>query len=256
MKQIFLLMLSALILVFSCADLDRDNLLDPQNPNSYTDRAVLVELFINDSTGYEYCEHAIETIEEIGLREENDGKLFVLEYHLTNAGWNDKFASSENNQRYHEYIPASSQRGIPDAFFNGLGLRVQGASEVNIYHRYSAAVEQLIGDKGYFLFEAEKEIVDNFLNLDVTIARLGNSEKKNLTVNAVVFEDLGRQGQRYVVRKVLPRQTISSFDSGQVKNYRFSASLSNVESIDQTYVLVFLQDQNKTTRDIYQVAKF
>lgn len=256
MKQFILKILAVFMLALACADLERDNVLDPLNPRSFTERAVVVELFVNDSTGFEYCDYAIETIEEISLRDENEEKLFVLEYHLTNTGWNDKFALNECNQRYHEYIPTTGQRGIPDAFFNGLSQRVQGASEENVYSRYSAVVDQFIDDKGYFIVEGVKEIVNNSLNLEVTIARLGNSEKKNLTVNVVAFEDLGNMGQRYVVRKIFPRQSISSFDSGQVKNFNFSATVSNVQNFDQLYVLVFVQDQNSASREIYQAAKF
>lgn len=256
MKQLLSFGIIALLIIFACADLERDNLLDPKNPLSSTEKAVLVELFINDSTGYDYCEYAVDTIEEIGLRDENQGKLFVLEYHVNNPDWNDAFALNENTQRYHEYVPSAAERGIPDAFFNGREVRVQGASQQNVYSRYSAAVDNVIDHKGYFIIEAEKNISGNALNLDVTVARLGNSEKKDLAINAVVYEDLGIERQRFVVRKILPRQIIGRFDSGQIKRFKFSANVTNAENIYQTFVLVFLQDQSKSTRDIYQSAKF
>ncbi|MFZ5518557.1 MAG: hypothetical protein ACOY90_18145 [Candidatus Zhuqueibacterota bacterium] len=256
MKQLFFLMLLPLVYVVSCADLERDNLLDPLNPQSFTERAILVEMFVNDSTGYDYCEYAVEAMEEISLREENEGKIITLEYHVTKSGWNDPLSLNETNQRYHEYIPSTNERGIPDAFFNGTGLRVQGASEENIYNRYAAAVDQLLGDTGYFLIEAEKKIAGNVINLDVTIARLGNSDKSDLSVNAVVYENRGTSGQRFLVKKILPRQIISRFDSGQVKNFSFSAAMSANDTMERMKVVVFLQDQNSSGREIYQVAQF
>jgi len=245
-----------LALLVSCADLERDNMLDPQNPQSVTERVILVELFVNDSTGYDYCEYAVESMEQICLREENAGKIIALEYHVTKAGWNDALALNEANQRYHEYVPTTDKRGIPDAFFNGLEVRVQGASEENIYNRYSDAVDQLLGDSGYFLIEAEKTTTGTVIDLDVTIARLGNSDKTDLSVNAIVYENRETPGQRFIVKKILPRQIISRFDSGQVKNFSFSAVMSPNDTMERMKVAVFLQDQGSSNRAIYQVAQF
>ena len=62
MKKYILILLPLLL---NCGSLDRDNLLDPKNPNSNADQVVLVELFVNDNTGYEFCDTVLETIEDI-----------------------------------------------------------------------------------------------------------------------------------------------------------------------------------------------
>ncbi|UCE06986.1 MAG: hypothetical protein JSW07_02805, partial [bacterium] len=133
MRKLFLFIILCWF-IFDCGDLDRDNPLDPKNPNSSVERAILVELFVNDSTGFEYCSYALDALERLAQREEFKDNLFVLEYHLINRthNWNDSYALDEFNQRYYQYVPNLNERGIPDAMFNGLVSRVQGASLENI----------------------------------------------------------------------------------------------------------------------------
>ena len=79
MRKLVLFIILCLF-IFDCGDLDRDNPLDPKNPNSSVDRVVLVELFVNDSTGFEYCNYALDALERLAQREEFKDKLFILEF--------------------------------------------------------------------------------------------------------------------------------------------------------------------------------
>ena len=179
LKKYILILLPLLL---NCCSLDRDNLLDPKNPNSNADQVVLVELFVNDNTGYEFCNTALETIEDI--------------------------------------------------------------------------LECLIGKKAYFRIEAEKRIEGNSIDLDVKVARLGSWKRENLNLKAVLYEDMGTHLHRFVVRKIFQHQAINAMKPGEVKSFSFAGQLSNVQNSNAIYALVFVQDQDETTMEIYQAAKF
>lgn len=245
-------------LIFNCADLDRDNPLDPKNPDSSVDRAILVELFVNDSSGFEYCNYALDAIEQLVQRQEYQDNFYVLEYHLTNraSNWNDIYARDEFNQRYYYYVPLTSERGIPDAMFNGLANRVQGASLEQIDNRCSEAAESLLGLKGYFRIEAVKKITNNDLEVSVTVARYGHSDREDIDINVVLYEDLGIPRHRFVVRKLFQKQSIPIIKRGEIKSFNFAEQLPQVNNMNSLFVLVFLQDQRGSEKEVFQVAKF
>lgn len=257
MKNIFPFIILS-VLIFNCGDLDRDNPLDPKNPNSSVVRAILVELFVNDSTKFDYCNYALDAIERLAQREEFKDNLYVLEYHLTNraSDWNDSYALDEFNQRYYQYVPNLSERGIPDAMFNGLVNRIQGASLENIENRYSEAADQFLGQSSFFHIEAEKQISNNSMQLEVTIARYGKSDEDNIDLLAVLYEDIGAPRHHYVARKIFQKQSIPKIKHGEIKSFNFSEQLPQVSNINNLFVLVILQDQQSSKKEVFQVAKF
>ena len=246
------------VLIFNCGDLDRDNPLDPKNLNSSVDRIILVELFVNDSTKFNFCDYALDAIERLAQREEFKDNLYVLEYHLANrtSNWNDNYALDEFNQRYYQYVPNLSERGIPDAMFNGLVNRIQGASLENVDNRYSEAADKLLGQSSYFHIEAEKNISNNLFQLEVTIAKYGRSDEDNIDLYAVLYEDVGAPRHHHVVRKIFQKQSIPKIKHGEIKSFNFSEQLPQVNTINNLFVLVFLQDQQGSKKEVLQVAKF
>ena len=249
--------LTICLFFISCADLERDNSLDPKNSNSYVDRKVLVELFVNDASGYDYCYQALKTIEQISERDDFNNKLLILEYHVKIEGYNDPNSLLACYEKYKEYVPTQSERGIPDAFFNGKIVRVQGATIPDVVEaRYLSVLEGLTGEKGYYRMEANKSIVGNFIDLDIRLAKLGSQSKKNISINAVLYEDLGVQNHRFVVRHIFQQKLINFINSGEIKAFNFSAQLSNVQNMNSIYTLVFVQNQNANTKEVYQVEKF
>jgi len=257
LRRFFLLILLSLFLCY-CGDLDRDNPLDPKNPKSNVERAILAELFVNDSTSYDYCNFALDAIEKLSQQNEFKGKLFVLEYHLTNrtSDWDDVYALDQCNQRYYNYVSNSNERAIPDAFFNGKAARVQGASRENIDHRYLTAAQNFLGLKSYFGIEGTKKKFNNSIQLTISIARYGNSWEDDIEVNVVLYEDLESARHRYVVRKIFQPQTITTIKPGGIKSLTFTEPLSQFQHIENLYLMVILQDKNGPTKEVYQVAKF
>ena len=255
MKKICLLILLLSILYLHCDDLDRNNILDPKNPNSFLDRTILAEIFINDSTGYEFTEYALTALNNISQKDEYKEKIFIIEYHLANDGWNDLFANFEFNQRYYEYVPNSSDRWLPDVMFNGLLDRVQGASVESIESRYLSSINKLTGDKSYFGFETEAQISGNNINLDVSVIRYGSDSKSDCTLNVVIYEDIGTNNHRHVVRKILQRQTINNIKPGESKSFSFYEQIPEVQNINNLHFLIFIQDTKKSNKEVYQVIK-
>lgn len=257
MRKIYCYLVLCLIYI-QCGDLDRNNPLDPKNPGSQVERGILVEIFVNDGTGFEYCNYALDAIEKLSGREEYKNNLLILEYHLTNrqANWYDDYAKDEFNERYYEYAPLTSQRGIPDAMFNGLMQRVQGASLEKVEDRYLEAAQKFLGTRAFFRIEADKKIFDNNITLDIVVARLGRTDAVDVDLCVVLYEDLGLPRHRFVVRKILQRQTIPAIKHGKIQSFSFSDQLPRVENNNQLYALVFLQELRGSSKEVYQAAKF
>lgn len=257
MKKHFPFILIFLILS-RCGNLDRDNPLDPKNPGSETDRIILAELFVNDGTGFEYCNYARDALEKLSQREEFKNNLLVLEYHLTNqtAGWLDGFARDEFNQRYYEYVPIASERGIPDAMFNGLAHRVQGASREKIEERYADVANAFLGQKSYFHIDAEKRFAGSVLTVNVDVAKYGKSDAENINLNVILYEDLKIPCYRYVARKIFQSQAIPLIKNGEAKSFVFSEQLPKIDQVSNLFVIVLIQELNGTTKEILQAARF
>ncbi|MBC8184709.1 hypothetical protein H8E88_26750 [candidate division KSB1 bacterium] len=254
-KYIFHLLLSLTFLLY-CGNLDRDNVLDPKNPNSKANRVVLVELFVVENTGYEYCNTALDGLEELCESDNYRGKVLLLEYHLKKDNLNDSFALPQCYDRYVEYEPVQSDRGIPDAFFNGKIERVQGASLDKAGARYDDVLTGLTGKKSYFRFEVNKQVEGNSIDLDVKVIRLGRNKKQDLNLFVVLYEDIETDLHHYVVKKIFQPQTINSIEPGEVKSFYFSDHLISIQKMENIHAVVFIQDQNETTMEVYQAAKF
>jgi hypothetical protein len=245
-----------LFILLSCGDLERNNVLDPKNPNSEANRIVIVELFVVNNTGYEYCNTALGALEELCESENYRGKVLALEYHLKKDNLNDSYALTQCYDRYVEYEPIQANRGIPDAFFNGKIERVQGASIAKVKDRYETILAELTNNKSYFRFEAKKTIEGNSFGLNVKVVRLGTKKKENLNLIVVLYEDVGTDLHRYVVRKIFEHQTINTINPGEVKSFYFSDHLTGVHNMENIHAVVIMQSQDNATMEVYQAAEF
>ena len=256
MKKYIFHLLVFLIILLRCGNHDRDNALDPKNPNSKANRIILIELFVVENTGYEYCNTALENLEEICESDNYRGKVLLLEYHLRKDDLNDSYALPQCYDRYVEYAPLQSDRGIPDAFLNGKIDRVQGASVEKASARYDDVLSGLTGKKSYFRFEVNKQVEGNSIDLDVKVVRLGRNKKQDLNLFVVLYEDIETDLHHYVVRKIFQPQTINSIKPGEVKSFFFSDHSNNIQNMENVHAVVFIQGQDKTTMEVYQAAKF
>ncbi|MEJ2053421.1 MAG: hypothetical protein P8X42_05830, partial [Calditrichaceae bacterium] len=79
-----------LALLAACSDIERDNLLDPKNPDSYSDTPILIEAFVN--TSFEYDAAALVALDQIQAQLGDNTDIEIVEYHRPHEqAVNDQF---------------------------------------------------------------------------------------------------------------------------------------------------------------------
>ena len=254
-KRMLILIIGIFALIYSCADLKRDNALDPKNPQATMELKIVAEAFVNDSTGFPYSAIALNALTEIDGMENLSDELLVLEYHVEHESWNDPLEAPGCLDRYHKYVPQPEQRGIPDVFFNGRSRRVQGATSEKVRERYLAAMTSLFDQRSRFRLVGDKVIADNQVQLDLQIARMGKQSENDLIVQVVIAEDLTNVGHNLVVRKILSPVIFSKIDGGEVKSLSFHEAVSDVKDQSNLFAVVMIQKSDESL-EILQVEKF
>ena len=177
------------LLLISCKDIPRDNLLDPQNPDSYQGSTILLEAFVNTNNPYNYNQWALQALDSIA--EIYGSRVVIAEYHRNTSQYTDPLADPLFELLYDKYVQnsASPVKGVPDVFINGTGNRVQGASSVSsVLSRLNAAlVDQVILENQYTLQPGEIKINGSEVNASCTIARLGNRSSENLLLKMILL---------------------------------------------------------------------
>ena len=86
-----------------CKDIERDNILDPKNPNSFRPHVVTVEAFVNTSPElpYNYNDIMLEALEQ--LKTIYAAKIIVSHYHRDVQEYKDNYALFESDQLYDKY---------------------------------------------------------------------------------------------------------------------------------------------------------
>ena len=210
-----------LFLLFSCEELDRNNPLDPKNPRSESRRMILVEAFVNDATPF--SSYALSAVDSLAATFSSD-QIIIAEHHLPSANFTDMNALPESADRYQGLAPADP--AVPDLFFNGAKVRMQGASSAHAAsQRYRGGLHHELGGITHFTIAARKNIAASEIQIDATIARLGDSGFPQIAVFALVWEDLGVAGHHHLVRKIFSPEVFSGIAAGETKTVRFAAVL-------------------------------
>lgn len=241
---------SCVLFLCACGELDRNNPLDPKNPRSERPRVIFVEAFVNDAAPF--SPFALRALDSLTLALASD-QIIVVEHHLPSANYNDSYALQESAGRYNNL--AAANPGVPDVFFNGTPTRLQGASSAHTAAlRYRAALQNELGKIGYFTIEAKKSFAATSIEINATIARLGDSPASQFAVAAVVWEDLGLSGHRHVVRKVFSPEVINGMAAGDTKTVRFGANLSGVQNANRLQAAVIIERNLTSGREVLQAA--
>jgi hypothetical protein len=221
-KSIFNIIIVASLLS-SCKDIPRDNLLDPQNPNSYQQPTVLLEAFVNTNNPYSYNLWALQALDSIA--EIYDGRVVIAEYHRNTSQYTDPLADPLFELLYDKYVQnsASSVKGVPDIFINGTGNRVQGASSVSsVINRLNAVLADLvILENHYTLQPGEAKINASEISASCKIARLGNRSSENLLLKMILLQRINNQEFKRVVRDLKKSTVISRLEAGEIKTINF-----------------------------------
>lgn len=230
------------LIEIGCENLERSNPLDPNNPMSERRRVVLVEAFINDSTPY--SPFALAALDDLASQT-TEAQILFLAYHLPSQSYPDTNAISSGRVRY-DFYTTNQNQAVPDVFFNGLRHRVQGAASKNTASkRYQNVVTQERDEISHFTIEALTQVSGNTLSINVSIARLGEDELTGFFLQAVAFEDISAPGHHYVVRHVLPPETISRIAPSERKDITLTALIEGGANPQHWQVVVFIQQNSK-----------
>lgn len=223
--------------------MDRDNLLDPKNPDSKSDKVILLEAFVNTNNPLPYNDYALDAIDELELDDNLSGRLIVVEYHrnVSNSDYNDVYTLSGTESWYEHYITVqeSKIKGAPDIFINGAYDRVQGASSTNnVVNRVKKYMtNQLIKDSEYTI-EADANQNGNEIDGKFRVARLGNKSADEMVLRVITIYNasaidtsaynVGRRAVSY-----FEDHLISEINAGDYieENFHFSVSGSKAEKI-------------------------
>jgi len=243
--------IAGLALLFcACDELARDNPLDPGNPRSERRRVILVEAFVNEATPF--SPFAVAALDSLANVFSTD-KLIIAEHHLPSASFVDQNALPESLDRYGNLTTVD--RGVPDVFFNGSSTRIQGASSLQTaLARYRDTIDRIAGAVSHFTIEAKKRTSGTRVDLEATIARLGDREFSQFSVGAVIWEDLGTARRHRVVRKIVAPQVFNSIAPGEKKVMSFSAQVAVALDPGRLAAAVFVEQNTGAGREILQVA--
>jgi len=234
----------------ACEKLERNNPLDPQNPQSSRARVVLLEAFVNDATPF--SPFALQAVDSISATFASE-QILLLEHHLPSSSFVDTEALLESAERYQNL--ASSERAVPDVFINGAEMRIQGAARAShATLRYRNALLAALGNSAFFTIEAKSDFSASHAALEARVARLGTSEASQLSVLALVWEDLEAAGHHHVVRKVFPGELVGSMRAGESKPFHFSGSLSGVRNVARLQAAVLVEQTGMGGREVVQAA--
>lgn len=238
-KYIFRLIVLIALLI-SCSDIERDNLLDPKNPDSYSETPILIEAFVN--TALEYDEFAIQALNLIESEFGSQVDIEIIEYHRDHPADTsdlDPYANPIFDGLHDDYAENYPEdKGVPDIYVNGSQGRVFGAYNVSsVYSRLAPIISDIAGQQSQYSLEVELEASGNQLNVDYRLARLGKKSDENLQLHVILIKDYGIPGARRIVDKVTypDAELIIKIDEGEYAE----GSIDNIACPNQPDYAIF-----------------
>lgn len=252
-KFIFSLLL--FLLLSACADIARDNVLDPKNPDSFSKPVVLVEAFVN--TEAPYSAWAVQGLSNLAAAYGED--VVIAEYHRDLTGYEDAYNDSSSDQIFtnlhDKYVgdDPAIPRSVPDVFINGYQNRISGAANANsVNEQASPIVENLLSQKNYYRIEPILENSGNdSLSIAFRIARLANKAAEGLKVRVVFVKDYQQQNlNRVALETTLAAQVPKIVDGGYKKIELGNFSLK--ESPTSVVIILLSADERSVLQCIKQ----
>jgi len=203
-------------------------------------RVVMVELYVH--VGCAPC-GTVEPILEQLAQDYGPSKMILLEEHL----W-DIYEVPEVNDRYDWYI---SDKGTPDALFDGLNQRRQG---VYSYNEYKNIVDNELDKGANISISVVKETGSSTITLSGTIKNISSSALENLIIQGMAFEDRREKGLRSLVLDIFEGQTVSSISPDKTISFSFTSKELNWLDKSNVHGVIFVQAPNSPTKEILQAA--
>lgn len=249
-NRLVLFLLSLLFLI-SCSDIDRDNILDPKNPQSRRPQTVMIEAFVNTNENLPLKINDTLLIALDFLHDKFENEVAIVEYHRHLPGFSDSLHIAENELLYSLYFEGLQQgeKGLPDVFINGIAARVQGASTVsNAIFRIEEAVQPFLVQNSHFTLEPDVQKTESRISIAITIARLGSSSIQDILVKAIVIENIDGLLLKRVVREIKKSNLIPILDNGGQEKIEFESDLNpNARNLS---VIFYVTSEDELT--IYQ----
>jgi hypothetical protein len=210
------------VILISCKDIPRDNVLDPKNPDSYRAQVISLEAFVNTENDQMYNEYMLSALQTIVNR--YPGKLILLQYHRNAISFPDSLAIPENENLYEQYVNQfDALKGVPDVFINGSVYRVKGASSVEAaIERIDLAIQPLLIENTFFTIEPAVTRSNSKISISTKIARLGSESVSDIIVRATLTEQIDSGLYTRVVRYMENSNLIPRLQPGEQKEIKYS----------------------------------
>ncbi len=221
----YLSKLLLLLLIVSCSDIPRDNLLDPKNPDGYSDSVILIEAFVNTSPDIPggFSEMALAGLDEVQAF--YGDQVIIIEYHRDVQDYNDPLNTEASNSRFtelHNAYTAGKEipRAVPDIFVNGASRRVSGAaSAASVAEQVQQKTTPLVDEKNFLSMDIDIEFLQsNELQVTCRIASLGNKAAENKKLRLIyLYEGQNNSAKRTVQDLVMSKNMPDISKGGIVK---------------------------------------
>ncbi len=220
--RIFAVFCFSVVILISCKDIPRDNVLDPKNPDSYRAQVISLEAFVNTNNGQMYNEDMLSALRTIVGR--YPGKLTFAQYHRDVGSFEDSLEIIENENLYEQYVNQfDGLKGVPDVFINGSVYRVKGASSVEAaIDRIDLAIQPLLIENTFFTIEPAVTRTNSKISISTKIARLGSESVSDIIVRATVTEQIDSGIFTRVVRNMENSNLIPRLQPGEQKEIKYS----------------------------------
>ncbi len=252
-----------LIVLESCKDLPRDNLFDPQNPNSFTNTRVLVEAFVNTAHPSPYNTWALQSLH--ALQQKYPHEFILCEYHrdiqTDTATYDDPYNTGDNQivfkllqDRYvsrHSNVP----RVMPDVYLNGATHRFVGAYNSWSMQEQIEPVFFQLRTKNYFKLEPViKKIDRTTLSLKCRVAGLGKQTVRDKRLRVIFLKEHWDQtlslNLSVVSKLVWPSVSVPEIKNGSYKTVDLGRfNFKNWP--DRVVVALVSTDESKVFQSVY-----
>ena len=238
----------------ACGDIERDNPLDPQHPESTRPQTVLIEAFvnINDSLQHNINEYALAALDNLYSIHAPD--VIIVDYHRNTLDYIDPYHRLQNETLYQRYIGEfNAVSGVPDVFFNGTLARVQGASSINhSIQRIGGALQPFLNQNSPYALEIGYDRNGDQVIPRVTVARLNRPSlsEGDIIIKALLVARIDNAFLRRVVRDDAS-SSVQTISKGEVRNFTLPALTVSEPQYSHSLV-VYLTDRNEI--EVFQCA--
>ena len=247
-KFIFKLFCLTGLFWLACGDVPRDNILDPQNPDSITAQKVMIEAFVNTSNPFSVNEYALQALDSLSTFYKS--RIIIAEYHRNTAEYSDAYHTEKNELLYQHYVSQFDNfKGVPDIFINGTRQRIQGASSASYsIFRLEEALQEEMLKNAYFLLQPAYSREGNTISPLIRIARLGRQPVRQIIIKALIVSHISAPFLERVVRSAVESQIISQLSPGEQKQITLPEMRIDDGSVNSLIVYV----TNADATEIYQ----